>query len=139
MDDLILQMKVMNIDKVINFPFPTPPDTAQLQTAEKQLLILGALCQPLPGKEGTNIRCSNLILILNNVITFQVHTMPKLLLLVIVSPRFRLLLVMERCWPCPISIVCCNTLCAWLLHYRFKKYWWRHLVRTEAPKTSGYK
>nr|XP_031830340.1 probable ATP-dependent RNA helicase kurz [Nomia melanderi] len=52
-DDLLLQMKVMNIDKVVNFPFPTPPDTAQLQTAEKQLLILGALCQPLPGKEGS--------------------------------------------------------------------------------------
>lgn len=55
-DDLLLQMKVMNIDKVVNFPFPTPPDIVQLQIAEKRLLILGALHQPSPGKEGTNIR-----------------------------------------------------------------------------------
>ncbi|XP_078042452.1 putative ATP-dependent RNA helicase kurz [Augochlora pura] len=52
-DDLLLQMKVMNIDKVVNFPFPTPPDTVQLQTAETKLLILGALYQPLPGKESS--------------------------------------------------------------------------------------
>lgn len=44
-DDLLLQMKVMNIDKVVNFPFPTPPDTVQLQMAEKRLMILGALQQ----------------------------------------------------------------------------------------------
>ncbi|XP_043263355.1 probable ATP-dependent RNA helicase kurz [Colletes gigas] len=52
-DDLVLQMKVMNIDKVVNFPFPTPPDIVQLQMAEKRLLILGALHQPPPGKEGS--------------------------------------------------------------------------------------
>ncbi|CAK9818656.1 Probable ATP-dependent RNA helicase kurz [Anthophora quadrimaculata] len=45
-DDLLLQMKVMNIDKVVNFPFPTPPDIVQLKTAEKRLAILGALQQP---------------------------------------------------------------------------------------------
>ncbi|KOC64378.1 putative ATP-dependent RNA helicase kurz [Habropoda laboriosa] len=42
-DDLLLQMKVMNIDKVVNFPFPTPPNIVQLKTAEKRLVILGAL------------------------------------------------------------------------------------------------
>ncbi|XP_003705127.3 putative ATP-dependent RNA helicase kurz [Megachile rotundata] len=42
-DDLLLQMKVMNIDKVVNFPFPTPPDIIQLKTAEQRLQILGAL------------------------------------------------------------------------------------------------
>ncbi|XP_076653384.1 putative ATP-dependent RNA helicase kurz [Halictus rubicundus] len=52
-DDLLLQMKVMSIDKVVNFPFPTPPDIVQLQTAETRLLILGALFQPLPGKESS--------------------------------------------------------------------------------------
>ncbi|KZC11400.1 putative ATP-dependent RNA helicase kurz [Dufourea novaeangliae] len=52
-DDLLLQMKAMNIDKVVNFPFPTPPDTVQLRTAERRLLILGALYQPSPGKEGS--------------------------------------------------------------------------------------
>lgn len=51
-DDLLLQMKVMKIDKVVNFPFPTPPDIIQLKTAEKRLLILGALQQSSSNKEG---------------------------------------------------------------------------------------
>ncbi|KAJ6635942.1 putative ATP-dependent RNA helicase kurz [Pseudolycoriella hygida] len=42
-DDLMLQMKCMGIDKVINFPFPSPPDLVQLQTAEYKLKLLGAL------------------------------------------------------------------------------------------------
>jgi ATP-dependent RNA helicase DHX37/DHR1 len=28
-------MKGMNIDKVVNFPFPTPPDRQSLQLAER--------------------------------------------------------------------------------------------------------
>eukprot|EP00040_Diaphanoeca_grandis_P032054 m.193215 g.193215 ORF g.193215 m.193215 type:complete len:1171 (+) comp32496_c0_seq1:126-3638(+) len=42
-DGLMLQMKAMNIDKVINFPFPTPPDHQALRAAEKLLVLLGAL------------------------------------------------------------------------------------------------
>lgn len=42
-DDLVLQMKDMSIDKVVNFPFPTPPESTALQSAEKLLLNLGAL------------------------------------------------------------------------------------------------
>ena len=42
-DDLVLQMKDMSIDKVLNFPFPTSPDATALQSAEKLLLNLGAL------------------------------------------------------------------------------------------------
>ena len=34
-EDLLLQMKAMNIEKVINFPFPTCPDTEQLRCAGK--------------------------------------------------------------------------------------------------------
>lgn len=45
-DDLLLQMKSMNIDKVVNFPFPTPPGEEQLRVAERRLCILGALQQP---------------------------------------------------------------------------------------------
>lgn len=36
-------MKCMNIDKVVNFPFPTAPDLLQLKTAECRLETLGAL------------------------------------------------------------------------------------------------
>uniref|UniRef100_A0A1A9ZLF8 RNA helicase n=1 Tax=Glossina pallidipes TaxID=7398 RepID=A0A1A9ZLF8_GLOPL len=42
-DDLMLQMRCMGIDRVINFPFPSPPDEVQLKAAERRLIILGAL------------------------------------------------------------------------------------------------
>lgn len=51
-DDLLLQMKAMNIDKVVNFPFPTPPDIVQLKSAENRLTILGALQSPPNKQEG---------------------------------------------------------------------------------------
>lgn len=54
-DDLLLQMKAMHIDKVVNFPFPTPPDIVQLKSAEKRLTILGALQQPPKKQEGNLI------------------------------------------------------------------------------------
>ncbi|CAN6582292.1 unnamed protein product [Malus baccata var. baccata] len=42
-DGVVLLMKSMNIDKVSNFPFPTPPDGAALDEAERCLKILQAL------------------------------------------------------------------------------------------------
>lgn len=42
-DDVLLQMKVMNIDNVVNFPFPTRPSIEALRVAEKKLIVLGAL------------------------------------------------------------------------------------------------
>ncbi|KAJ8711067.1 hypothetical protein PYW07_008309 [Mythimna separata] len=45
-DDLVLTMKCMGIDKVVNFPFPTAPDRMQLRMAEKRLLTLGILEKP---------------------------------------------------------------------------------------------
>ncbi|KAH8274869.1 hypothetical protein KR044_001777 [Drosophila immigrans] len=42
-DDLMLQMRCMGIDRVLHFPFPSPPDALQLQTAEQRLSVLGAL------------------------------------------------------------------------------------------------
>jgi ATP-dependent RNA helicase DHX37/DHR1 len=45
-EGVVLQMKSMNIDQVVNFPFPTPPDRASLAKAEKLLVSLGALSKP---------------------------------------------------------------------------------------------
>lgn len=45
-DDLVLQMKAMDIEKVVHFPFPTPPDLQQLHGAERRLLLLNALEPP---------------------------------------------------------------------------------------------
>lgn len=45
-EDLVLQMKDLNIDKVINFPFPTSPSGEALIAAEKLLISLGAVQEP---------------------------------------------------------------------------------------------
>uniref|UniRef100_A0AAX7U9F9 RNA helicase n=1 Tax=Astatotilapia calliptera TaxID=8154 RepID=A0AAX7U9F9_ASTCA len=45
-EDLVLQMKDLNIEKVVNFPFPTPPSTEVLVAAEQLLVSLGALEEP---------------------------------------------------------------------------------------------
>ncbi|XP_050522652.1 probable ATP-dependent RNA helicase kurz isoform X2 [Daktulosphaira vitifoliae] len=42
-DNVILQMKAMKIDKIVNFPFPTPPNRQTIIEAEKRLSLLGAL------------------------------------------------------------------------------------------------
>uniref|UniRef100_H2ZDK9 Activating signal cointegrator 1 complex subunit 3 n=1 Tax=Ciona savignyi TaxID=51511 RepID=H2ZDK9_CIOSA len=43
---LVLQMKSMNIDRVVNFPFPTPPPLDALESAEELLMSLGAINRP---------------------------------------------------------------------------------------------
>lgn len=60
-EDLMLQMKSMGIDKVINFPFPSPPDLVQLQTAEFKLKLLGAIeTVPSSAKENNLTRVTEL-------------------------------------------------------------------------------
>lgn len=54
-DDLMLQMRCMGIDRVVNFPFPSPPDTVQLQAAEQRLVVLGALERVETLKEGKEL------------------------------------------------------------------------------------
>ncbi|CAO3641577.1 unnamed protein product [Mucor hiemalis] len=42
-EGVVLSMKSMNIDNVVNFPFPTPPPRESLHKAEKLLGYLGAI------------------------------------------------------------------------------------------------
>ncbi|KAL8662154.1 MAG: hypothetical protein Q9202_004977 [Teloschistes flavicans] len=42
-EDVVLQLKSMDLQHVVNFPFPTPPDRQSLAKAEKLLTYLGAL------------------------------------------------------------------------------------------------
>jgi ATP-dependent RNA helicase DHX37/DHR1 len=42
-EDLVLQMKDLGIDRIVNFPFPTPPTRDSLAAAENLLVQLGAL------------------------------------------------------------------------------------------------
>lgn len=44
--DLVLQMKAMNIDRVVNFPFPTSPSLQSLEAAESLLISLGCIDAP---------------------------------------------------------------------------------------------
>lgn len=42
-DGVVLQLKAMNLENVINFPFPTPPESLELERSEKLLRYLSAL------------------------------------------------------------------------------------------------
>lgn len=42
-EDLVLQLKMLNIDRLANFPFPTCPDLAAIEVAEELLVQLNAL------------------------------------------------------------------------------------------------
>ncbi|KAI9685615.1 MAG: putative ATP-dependent RNA helicase DHR1 [Bathelium mastoideum] len=42
-EGIVLQLKSMDLQHVVNFPFPTPPDRHSLANAEKLLTYLGAL------------------------------------------------------------------------------------------------
>lgn len=42
-EGIVLQLKAMNLQHVVNFPFPTPPDRQSLASSEKLLTYLSAL------------------------------------------------------------------------------------------------
>lgn len=42
-EDLVLQMKDLGIDRIVNFPFPTPPEPEAVRASEQLLIRLGAL------------------------------------------------------------------------------------------------
>lgn len=89
-EGVVLQMKSMHVDAVVNFPFPTPPDRTSLRKAETILTHLGALT-PAP-------------IVGNGTITDVGRTMSLFPL----SPRFSRMLVSGRqhdCLPYVIAIV----------------------------------
>ncbi|KAI6076394.1 putative ATP-dependent RNA helicase DHX37 [Aix galericulata] len=103
-EDLILQMKALNIEKVINFPFPTPPPAEALAAAEELLIALGALKEPtLTGrlKEQQAAKLSCPISPLGRVMA----TFP-------VAPRYGKMLALSKqhdCLPYTITIVSAMT------------------------------
>jgi ATP-dependent RNA helicase DHX37/DHR1 len=58
-DDMMLLMKAMSIDRVTNFPFPSHPGESQLKNAEQILLALGAL-EPSANKEKDEMKITEL-------------------------------------------------------------------------------
>ena len=88
-DGVVLQMKSMHIDAVVNFPFPTPPPREMLFRSEKLLTHLGAL-----QKVGTN--------------EAQITDMGRSMALFPLSPRYSRMLIggkQHGCLPYVIAIV----------------------------------
>ncbi|KAK7056793.1 putative ATP-dependent RNA helicase DHR1 [Paramarasmius palmivorus] len=95
-EGVVLQMKSMHIDAVVNFPFPTPPDRANLHKAEKALCYLSALDK-----------------------NQQITDLGKSMSLFPLSPRFSRMLVSGQqhgCLPYVIAIVSCLSVGDIFLH-----------------------
>ncbi|KAH7337143.1 P-loop containing nucleoside triphosphate hydrolase protein [Rhizoctonia solani] len=78
-EGVVLQMKSMGIDAVVNFPFPTPPEREALRRAEVTLAHLGALAGE--GKV---------------VVGGQITSLGRAMSLFPISPRFSKMLVTGR-------------------------------------------
>ncbi|KAF5382586.1 hypothetical protein D9615_002788 [Tricholomella constricta] len=95
-EGVVLQMKSMHIDAVVNFPFPTPPDRSALHQAEKVLTHLGALNVPRLLTAGTDLAGG------------QITDLGKTMSLFPLSPRYSRMLVngqQHGCLPYVITIV----------------------------------
>jgi ATP-dependent RNA helicase DHX37/DHR1 len=104
-EGVVLQMKSMHIDAVVNFPFPTPPDRISLRNAETVLTNLGALAAPtvLPDPSKQVIQPTSF-----PVAGGRITEQGKVMSLFPLSPRFSRMLVSGRqygCLPYVISIV----------------------------------
>jgi ATP-dependent RNA helicase DHX37/DHR1 len=88
-DGVVLQMKSMHIDAVVNFPFPTPPSRDMLFKSEKLLTHLGALQKVGMGEA-------------------QITDMGRSMALFPLSPRYSRMLIsgkQHECLPYVIAIV----------------------------------
>ncbi|XP_043835090.1 probable ATP-dependent RNA helicase DHX37 isoform X2 [Dromiciops gliroides] len=104
-EDLVLQMKALNIEKVVNFPFPSPPPTEALVAAEELLTALGALREPLKtGRlkqlQGAKLSC-------------PISPLGRTMATFPVAPRYAKMLALSRqheCLPYVITIVAAMTI-----------------------------
>ncbi|KAE8634950.1 hypothetical protein XENTR_v10002484 [Xenopus tropicalis] len=103
-EDLVLQMKDLNIEKVVNFPFPTPPSADALIAAEELLISLGALQEPPKTGRLNDLQKAKL----SSPITPLGKTMASFP----VAPRYAKMLALGRqheCLPYVITIVAAMT------------------------------
>nr|XP_020041304.1 probable ATP-dependent RNA helicase DHX37 [Castor canadensis] len=103
-EDLILQMKALNIEKVINFPFPTPPSVEALVAAEELLIALGALQAPQRAERMKQLQRSRL--------SCPITTLGRTMATFPVAPRYAKMLALSRqhgCLPYAIALVAAMT------------------------------
>ncbi|XP_072538060.1 probable ATP-dependent RNA helicase DHX37 [Salminus brasiliensis] len=103
-DDLILQMKDLNIEKVVNFPFPTPPSSEALVSAEQLLVSLGALEEPP--------RQGRLVDVKRARLSCPITPLGRAMAVFPVAPRYAKMLALGRqqgCMPYIITVVAAMT------------------------------
>nr|XP_033811331.1 probable ATP-dependent RNA helicase DHX37 [Geotrypetes seraphini]XP_033811332.1 probable ATP-dependent RNA helicase DHX37 [Geotrypetes seraphini] len=103
-EDLVLQMKALNIEKVVNFPFPTPPTTDALIAAEELLISLGALQEPSKSGRLKELERAKL--------SCPISPLGRTMALFPVSPRYAKMLALsgqQSCLPYIITIVSAMT------------------------------
>uniref|UniRef100_A0A8C8XEJ7 DEAH-box helicase 37 n=1 Tax=Panthera leo TaxID=9689 RepID=A0A8C8XEJ7_PANLE len=103
-EDLILQMKALNIEKVINFPFPTPPSAEALVAAEELLVALGALQAPQKTERVKQLQRSRL--------SCPITALGRTMATFPVAPRYAKMLALSRqhgCLPYAITLVAAMT------------------------------
>lgn len=93
-DGVVLQMKSMHIDSVVNFPFPTSPDRSALLKAEKTLVYLGAL------------RIPSSISSPSGLMEGQISELGRAMALFPLSPRFSRMLVSGQQHGCLPYVIC---------------------------------
>ncbi|KAF8158281.1 P-loop containing nucleoside triphosphate hydrolase protein [Crassisporium funariophilum] len=93
-EGVVLQMKSMHIDAIVNFPFPTPPDRLALQKAEKTLGYLGALSAPSSVSRASG------------AIEYQITDLGRTMALFPLSPRFSRMLVSGQQHGCLPYVIC---------------------------------
>ncbi|KAL7885142.1 hypothetical protein AOLI_G00079120 [Acnodon oligacanthus] len=103
-EDLVLQMKDLNIEKVVNFPFPTPPSSEALVSAERLLVSLGALEEP--PRQGRMVDMERARL------SCPITPLGRAMAAFPVAPRYAKMLALGRqqgCMPYVITIVAAMT------------------------------
>ncbi|XP_053444788.1 probable ATP-dependent RNA helicase DHX37 isoform X2 [Nycticebus coucang] len=103
-EDLILQMKALNIEKVINFPFPTPPSVEALIAAEELLIALGALEAPQEAERVKQLQSPRL--------SCPITALGRTMAAFPVAPRYAKMLALSwqhGCLPYAITIVAAMT------------------------------
>ncbi|XP_040843074.1 probable ATP-dependent RNA helicase DHX37 [Ochotona curzoniae] len=105
-EDLILQMKALNIEKVINFPFPTPPSVEALAAAEELLIALGALQAPRKAERAKQLQVHS------SRLSCPITALGRTMATFPVAPRYAKMLALSHqhdCLPYTITIVAAMT------------------------------
>ncbi len=87
-DSVLLHMKVMNIQRLSRFPFPTPPDQQSIRDALRTLTILGAIITPSAAAASGSVT--------GDGDTEQITALGRALAAFPIAPRFAKMLILAH-------------------------------------------